>query len=1380
VPGTVDNVTIGLRTKSPVLDANRTIGNLTFSQQTLDLNGFSLIANGTSTLTSGLVKNGSLTVSNVGTLSPGTIVQGSNTNMLTLGSTQVSTAFTVTVTGAGYSGNAYPAGGSNGYLYLFPSLPTGSNTSLINITINNPSNKNQFKTLELVINSQNQIVNANIVDEGDSYPLPATLGGVYDNQTYVDLSAAFLSLFGGPCAPNTWTEGNFVRTQSLQIPVTDPTTVAALPVESMVQTTEYLDGLGRPLETVTKQFSPQKRDLVQVYERDAADRTQKEYLPFVTDVCAGTYIDITVAKTQQRNFYTVNDDPLIPKVVDPLLYNGTQNNTYHQAVYDNSPMERVVEGSAPGDPWKLITDGNGISTSAGHTAKSTYRANLANEVLLWSYSDATGNASAASGSAAAYYAANSLFVVETMDENWNPSTQTGGRTSHFTDMEGRLILKRERKDASTNHDTYYIYDDFGLLRYVVPPQASSLLSGQTWTITLGSTFANTWLFSYQYDARHRISSKKIPGVTVVNILYDLLDRPVIIQDGNQATSHQWQFFKYDVLGRNILHGVYTDNTATLATLQTSFNSVASPYEKRSFATGILGYTNSIVPTAITANDVYTVNYYDDYDFDYNGTADYSYASASLRSIGLVTGTKNSLLSAPTTKLTKAYFYDKYGRVVQTQGNNHLYLVQNPGSTVLADLFTTVYDWSGKVMSTTQVHTPGVTGAMTIQRQYTYDHMGRLLTLTQQNNGDLAVLVSQHNYNELGEEIEKNLHSENSGATFLQSVDYRRNIRGWLTSINNSSLTNDAGFSNDDNNDLFGITLSYQDNFSGLNTPKFNGNISALRWKSNNSSLPTSATEKAYLYAYDDVNRLLSASYASNGGGAWLTGTQYAESMVYDANGNISNLSRSNSASSPIDNLTLLYTGTGNQLSSVSDAGNATVGFLDNVNTATEYGYDANGNMTSNSNAYQTLQYNYLNLPTSVTQSGQTLAYSYDAGGRKLTKSVTDAAGHPNYAYHYVDGFVYTQVLSSCTSNCYTFNFVANEEGRVHLVGTALRYEYDLKDHLGNVRVTFDKGGSGSAALIQEDHYYPFGMKMDALSYDNGSGNRYLYNGKELQQELNMYDYGARMYDPTVGRWTSIDPVARLYESHSPYNYVFNNPSNWKDPDGRCPTCPKGKNADEVYEIGANVENKDGSWNYLGEGKWHTNYIMNKTTGQPYATGSVEPVQIEFAMLAPASLPFRTSSKLINFGLETINPIGGLGLAKGGRNMFGHLSLGSLPSLPVRSLNYNKIIFTEKGVGKVVEHLSRFGPDAANAKMIERLKGIANGTIEATDADKKFYSHELREMVRYRNGGVNDAGSYDFYSTEHAATLRDYGIPVNSNAKFELYHPDAIDAAGTDF
>jgi RHS repeat-associated protein len=108
------------------------------------------------------------------------------------------------------------------------------------------------------------------------------------------------------------------------------------------------------------------------------------------------------------------------------------------------------------------------------------------------------------------------------------------------------------------------------------------------------------------------------------------------------------------------------------------------------------------------------------------------------------------------------------------------------------------------------------------------------------------------------------------------------------------------------------------------------------------------------------------------------------------------------------------------------------------------------------------------------------------------------------------------------------------------------YEYFLRDHLGNTRITF-KPDSASYILNQSVDYYPFGMTWVGM----GGENKYLYNGKELQDEIGLdwYDYGARFYDPQIGRWNVVDPLAEKFESWTAYQYVRNNPILRIDPNG---------------------------------------------------------------------------------------------------------------------------------------------------------------------------------------------------------------------------------------
>ena len=88
----------------------------------------------------------------------------------------------------------------------------------------------------------------------------------------------------------------------------------------------------------------------------------------------------------------------------------------------------------------------------------------------------------------------------------------------------------------------------------------------------------------------------------------------------------------------------------------------------------------------------------------------------------------------------------------------------------------------------------------------------------------------------------------------------------------------------------------------------------------------------------------------------------------------------------------------------------------------------------------------------------------------------------------------------------------------------------------------------TAFKVQEDHYYPFGMRLGGMSGRNGQDNKFLYNGKEHEDDfdLNWYHYGVRYYDPQLGRWHAIDPADEFF---SPYVYCHNDPVNFLDPDG---------------------------------------------------------------------------------------------------------------------------------------------------------------------------------------------------------------------------------------
>ena len=207
-----------------------------------------------------------------------------------------------------------------------------------------------------------------------------------------------------------------------------------------------------------------------------------------------------------------------------------------------------------------------------------------------------------------------------------------------------------------------------------------------------------------------------------------------------------------------------------------------------------------------------------------------------------------------------------------------------------------------------------------------------------------------------------------------------------------------------------------------------------------------------------------------------------------------------------------------------------------------------------------IQYNYLNLPDRIEfEDGSSISYLYDAAGTKL-RVVHSIAGN-------------TTTTDYCGNVIYengTPKTLLTDAGFVSLNDN--KYHYYLQDHQGNNRVVVSQDG----AVEEVNHYYPFGGIFASTS----SVQPYKYNGKELDRKggLDWYDYGARMYDPVLGRWHVVDPSSEKYYGVSPYNYCANNPVKYIDPDGK-----------DWYK----VQNEEGIWKYSYSADIHSQKDLNK-------------------------------------------------------------------------------------------------------------------------------------------------------------------------------------------
>ncbi len=328
--------------------------------------------------------------------------------------------------------------------------------------------------------------------------------------------------------------------------------------------------------------------------------------------------------------------------------------------------------------------------------------------------------------------------------------------------------------------------------------------------------------------------------------------------------------------------------------------------------------------------------------------------------------------------------------------------------------------------------------------------------------------------------------------------------------------------------------------------------------------------RKYGYKYDNLNRLQKAIYQKPNSTYPVT-NMYNEELVYDMNGNIQHLKRNGDLDDPeassvvqIDDLKYTYDDNKkNQLKEVTDSSTHPKGFTDDDNATndTDYGYDDNGNLTSDLNKkIDKIRYNHLNLPTYIKflVIGN-IEYLYDATGQKVMKTVTD--GTTVTQTDYLDGFQYTDSV---------LNFFPHAEGYVNVTycaecaeGEKLKFDYvyHYVDHLGNVRVSYGLDrGTQELKILEENHYYPFGLKHTRYNsirkqYDmdpfgthttintttDGLLNKYKFQGQERQDELglNWDSFKWRNYDYAIGRFMSIDPLAEDYTHNSPYAFAEN-------------------------------------------------------------------------------------------------------------------------------------------------------------------------------------------------------------------------------------------------
>ena len=489
------------------------------------------------------------------------------------------------------------------------------------------------------------------------------------------------------------------------------------------------------------------------------------------------------------------------------------------------------------------------------------------------------------------------------------------------------------------------------------------------------------------------------------------------------------------------------------------------------------------------------------------------------------------LTDPTSKTVSSFYYDYQGRLIQSHRKEAL-----GGAGHIHQSLT----FTGKPSMTREtVALPDgrIDSLVTVR---SYDGQERLVSETTSLNGRSQSV--SYGYDEIGRMTGRIYGTEANPSTLTETLSY--NIRDQLTGLNSS---------------VFSMTLRYQKPTLG-SVPKYNGGISEWEWNHG-----AGAETNAWSLSYDGVGRLTDARRFVSG---VQTNSFSERSITYDRNSNALTLTRyGGNAATPEERLAYSYDG--NLLSGISNTGASGGGG--------QYTHDANGNLTRDGLSTLDIDYNDRNLTSRISSGGATLAeYEYLADGTKLR--ALDGGGN---GYQYRGSLIYTQTAGQTGSPAITLDCAVTSAGRIVRENTAdgsstYKVQHYLRDHLGSVRAVID-GDTGT--VIEASDYYPFGKRIQVTApvsepvggsqyasepavapvapatsvASTSSPNRWLFSGKESQSflyaNIPLLDFGARMYNPTIARWTTADPLSEKYYGISPYVYCLGNPISIIDPNG---------------------------------------------------------------------------------------------------------------------------------------------------------------------------------------------------------------------------------------
>lgn len=890
--------------------------------------------------------------------------------------------------------------------------------------------------------------------------LPCLLTGsasVFAQESSVYTPAAYSSSSNMGASIRTWTT---VRPETNPNNITTSSNIQDFPLM-----TQYLDGLGRPVQSIVKHGSQPTGgttyDLLSANVYDEYGKEARIYLPFAGTASSGNFQ--TNPFQQQSSFYSGAGSP---------IYGQGEAYFYGKTEYEESPLGRVRKTFSPGDNW--VHGGKGTQLHYWNNTAS-------DSVRIWTVTENSG--SFGSYTSSRMYATGTLFKSILIDERNNQVVE-------FKDKQGNVILNKVQLTAQsdtgqgTGHYgwlcTYYIYDAANRLRAVIQPVGVELLMQHSWDLTWNSSvILNEQSFCYEYDEIGRVIMKKMPGVIPAEMVYDARNRLVLSRDGNMTSNGKWLYIQYDELNRPVVTGLWTNSSSRTTHQSSAGGSTSYPnlsgqtYEQLTethyddYNSLPSGLSSSLINTWINSTNFITSGY--------NSSPDYVQEIVQTnRTQGMITWAKAKVLGTSSQFVSTTNIYDDKGRAVQ---------VQHVNQTNGLDVTTMQYDFAGKMLRSHIRHQAifSSTRNYEIGAKNTYDNLGRVTKTEKQLNGSGWKTISQLEYDAIGQLKKKKLGTDpDNTSNPLETLNYAFNIRGWLLGMNRDYAKDNNNVSN-----FFGFDLGYdkqtiqatgQSSIGNYAAAMFNGNIAGAVWKTKGDPVI-----RKFDFSYDTVNRLMKADFAQ------LENSSFTSSNVnftvkmgdgsnplsaYDANGNIRRMQQwglKPGGSSQIDDLNYTYYDYSNKLKNVIDNQNDTatrlgdfrssklyIDWLGSKNTsATDYTYDDNGNMLKDLNkdivtysGGNGIVYNFLNLPQTITvkkdgsNNRGTIECTYDAAGNKLKKVVTEGSTVTTTLY----------MIGTYVND--TLQYISHEEGRIRYKPQDNSYVYDyfLKDHLNNIRM----------------------------------------------------------------------------------------------------------------------------------------------------------------------------------------------------------------------------------------------------------------------------------------------------------------------------------------